>query len=425
MKKLTTLALAAGLIVAAAAPASAVDTKVSGHYLFSFQRAQTGFEGVDHEFAAQRFRLGLAFTASENLSGYTEFDAKENWYSNVSNSPTVRLAYMDWMIPGTAAKVRMGKFETGFVTDAFGANSVMGPGAEQTGIKVVAPVADWMTLAAMWARTGAPAAVANPGYDVSAGDNTDIFSAYANMKFDGISINPWVAAAFDQAGMTDHRAKAPATALAGDRQAYWGGVSAALTLFDPLTVKASASVGTHEYEGVADRNGWQVQAIASYKLAFGTPSFGFWYGSGDDKDAQYATQNWLPTTGSGKFAPVSTFTDNVWGLSKGQANGNIMGTWGLKLGLNGVSFLSGLTHDFAVAMYNGTNHDDAAAKASGITNYLTWSDTVYEFDFNTTYQIYKNLAANLELAYVINDLDDQTTKGDDDWRAALHFKYSF
>ena len=154
MKKLTTLALAAGLIVAAAAPASAVDTKVDGNYVFTFQRDQTGFQGADNEFVKQRLRLGLTLTASENLSGYVQFETKEGWKSNgTMDNVETRFAYIDWVIPGTSAKVRMGKFENAMLNDAFGPNSVMGPGGEQTGIKVVAPVTDWMEVAAMWGRT--------------------------------------------------------------------------------------------------------------------------------------------------------------------------------------------------------------------------------------------------------------------------------
>ena len=52
---------------------------------------------------------------------------------------------------------------------------------------------------------------------------------------------------------------------------------------------------------------------------------------------------------------------------------------------------------------------------------------MYEFDFDTTYQIYKNLTAKLELAYVLNDLDEDFAgaKTEDDWRAALSFRYAF
>ena len=54
-------------------------------------------------------------------------------------------------------------------------------------------------------------------------------------------------------------------------------------------------------------------------------------------------------------------------------------------------------------------------------------------DFNSTYQIYKNLVAVLELSYLFQDIDGNVwrtaagEKGDfsDAWRAALNFKYSF
>ena len=140
MKKLTTLALAAGLIVAAAAPASAIDTKVDGQYLFSFARSDYRFDGaafnaatgaaLNKEFAQQRIRLGLTFTASENLAGYVQFQSVDTWGSahNAIADTGVRQLYIDWMVPSTPVKVRLGKIQTGLPAHAFGQSMMMGPG---------------------------------------------------------------------------------------------------------------------------------------------------------------------------------------------------------------------------------------------------------------------------------------------------------
>ena len=446
MKKLTTLALAAGLIVAAAAPASAVDTKVDGQYLFSFGRAATGFAGQDLELARQRLRLGLTFTASENLSGYVQFQAREAWgtadniHDNINTvGVTHRMAYINWMVPTTSIKVRMGKFSHGMPGDAFGKNQVMNAGAVRTGIEISTPVTDWMDMGALWSRpvSDDDDATATTSYktawaagyaDVDQQNNSDTFGLYANLKFDGITVSPWVLFnTGDDGCFNENRGTDAAITAKADGVTYWGGLSTTLTMFDPLTIKASGAYGLRDYDGFLDRSGWYAQALATYKMDFGTPVFGFWYGSGDENDTEYAFRNWVPVT-KGAFTPSTTYHDNAFGLGGGQALGNICGTWGLKLGVQGVSFLEGLTHDFAVIMINGTNHGNmiTSGKADSTdTKYLTWSDTVYEFDFGTTYQIYKNLAANLELAYLINDLDDQSTKSEDDWRVALSFKYAF
>ena len=80
MKKLVTLLLAAGLVFSAANSASAVEVKTSGQLDFAFDWTQNMDEGsffqdIDdggteqkHFGAVQRFRLGLEFVMSENLS---------------------------------------------------------------------------------------------------------------------------------------------------------------------------------------------------------------------------------------------------------------------------------------------------------------------------------------------------------------------
>ena len=72
MKKLTTLLLAAGLVFAASAPASAVDVKMDGEYVFQFTRwAGLDFaeNGADFDRARQRVRLGMTASVSENQYG--------------------------------------------------------------------------------------------------------------------------------------------------------------------------------------------------------------------------------------------------------------------------------------------------------------------------------------------------------------------
>ena len=152
MKKLLTLMLAAGMTLAATSGASAVDVKISGTYDFSFSGSD-GINGTNsfmsssdyrhnadgelnpHHFDVyQRLRLGMTFTASENLSGYLQLQAgiSQNanngydWGTDVTGRNSylaVRQSYIDWMIPQTTIKVRMGKHLFGLPEDAFGKNA--------------------------------------------------------------------------------------------------------------------------------------------------------------------------------------------------------------------------------------------------------------------------------------------------------------
>ena len=58
---------------------------------------------------------------------------------------------------------------------------------------------------------------------------------------------------------------------------------------------------------------------------------------------------------------------------------------------------------------------------------LTLVSHIEHFHTVVGYQIYKNLAANLQLAYILNDADEELHEGYDEngWRAALSFKYAF
>ena len=86
----------------------------------------------------------------------------------------------------------------------------------------------------------------------------------------------------------------------------------------------------------------------------------------------------------------------------------------------------------------GTNENETAKvgnlyrdASNLLVGTLTEDDSVIEIDFDTTYQIYKNLSATLQLGYAIFDqskLDpfDLTAKEQDDvFRSALTFVYKF
>ena len=130
-----------------------------------------------------------------------------------------------------------------------------------------------------------------------------------------------------------------------------------------------------------------MQAKASYKMDFGTPVFGAWYFSGDDKD----DKGTMPSVG-GYFTPTRTLHDAAFAMGGGQCWYLPSGNWGVQAGIEGVSFLKDLSHDFLVTYMQGTNDK---ANATTDAKYMTEEDSLVSFDFISTYQIYKNLAAHL------------------------------
>ena len=450
MKKLVTLLAAAGMVVAASAPANAVDVKADTSWRLSFKAGETGFKGGNKEQIKQRLRLGLTAVASENLSGYFQFQiGKDDWGTTTNThgahaykagagsadatNMTLRQSYIDWTVPGTAAKVRMGRFALGLPADAMGYGNLVfsGDWGNKEGVAVSAPVTDWLGLTAMWTRVGAE------GSDTDTGLNDDLFAVVADLKFNGVSGSVYAAyAALDgseQFGSAFVNADGDwgtsgTNFQVAEGKAYWVGFTSTLSAFDPFTLKLSAAYGAFEADNdfggmLPETDGWHVQAMASYKLGFGTPFVGAWYMSGADKDGE----GYIPSIG-GYFTPTRTYHDAAKGLCGSQQFGLPSGNWGVQAGIEGVSFLSGLSHEFKVTYMEGTNEDGAYIANQAKSGWaLTEEDSLVEFDLVNTYKIYKNLSAHLELSYIISDFDSDANKAltEDDWRAELTFQYKF
>ncbi len=213
MKKLVTLLLAAGLVFSAANSASAVEVKTSGTMDFAFDWTQnigTNFQDYDdaginqkHFGAVQRFRLGLEFVMSENLSatyqaqvgtftwGGPATPAGENaggvLGSRAANIVT-RLAYLDWMVPNTSVKVRMGQQPVALPSFTFG-SPVLDDTA--TGVVVAAPLTDNFGLTGLWLRADSGFRRGNVNTEYRADDNFDIFGLIGDVKGDGFQVQPW------------------------------------------------------------------------------------------------------------------------------------------------------------------------------------------------------------------------------------------
>ena len=452
MKKITTVILAAGMFLSAASPASAVDVKMDGEYAFQLYMGEKLSSGNNFDMIGQRLRLGMTFTADDNLYGYFQVQvgtaanstATYDWGADTTGNSAkigMRQAYIDWKIPHTSVRVRMGRQLIALPMDAFGKSTIMQGWSGRDGITMTTPVTDWLNLTAFWMRGAYDDA--DSGNDTSLSEKSDYFALMSAFKFDGIAFTPYV-----MYGSLDRGASVSASSdantyfddkpkIGASGNAFWVGSNFVLSYFDPFVLKISGAYGTINYKGdtlkggnMNDREGWYVQAKASYKTAYGTPVLGAWYGSGDDSDAQYARQGWIPTN-VGRFHPTfGYFAGNNYPYNS--RRNNIGGTCGVQAGIEEVSFLDDLTHKFTVSYIRGTNSDAQAASMTP-ENYLTTGDSLVEFDLATTYKIYKNLSTVLELAYIINDFDKSDHHAyaashemdKDGWSASLLLLYKF
>ncbi len=491
MKKLMTLALAAGMLLGAATGASAIDFKAKGQWLMGFAAGDGSFvshtnkkgeskKAVDQDdafSAMQRVRLQLDAVASEALSGTVYFEIGDTtWGQNSSggalgadSTSVVELknAYIDWMVPNTDLKFRMG-IQAIAMPNVAGGSAVLDD--DVAGIVASYQFNENVGLTAVWARpfndnwdgdSSASNRWTPDGYQ-NYHDNVDLFALMVPLTFDGVKVTPWAmygmigANAWDgiDAG-TIGKGNYPqytmrpypyANGVWGDNikdintgkaygSAFWAGLPISVTAFDPLNIELDINYGYIESmgrysvmqqntgdwrRGDTKREGWLVKALVEYKLDWGTPGIFGWYSSGDDGNVKNGSERMPTLSGCGNF--MSFMGDANYGWGDGRLydkNLTYAGTWGVGLRLHDMSFVEDLKHSFRVAYWGGTNSPAMAKYVStsyGWDNgtvegpYLTTNDGLLEFNLVNSYQIYENLEANLELGYIVNMVDDDTWK---------------
>jgi hypothetical protein len=221
---------------------------------------------------------------------------------------------------------------------------------------------------------------------------------------------------------------------------WFAGISGEYKPFDPLRLALdfyySATENSH---ASTERNGWYVAGLAEYELPWFVPSLVAWFATGDDSNATNGSEQ--PLTLSGGFDPgARAYFDGRFSIANTIDKCDAGGTWGVSAQLNKVSFLKDLHHDFAVTYFQGTNNKNMPYTINqryggsvSPADYLTSKDSIIEVDFNSTYQIYKNLVTVLELSYLFQDIDgnvwrnadNKNAKFSDAWCATLNFRYKF
>ena len=482
MKKILTLMLAAGMLLGAASGARAIDFKASGEWLVGFGLGDGSLikdvndqkRHQDDTFnAGQRIRLQLDAVASETLSDTVFFEIGDQMWGQsesggalgADSTSVVKLknAYIDWMVPNTDLKLRMG-LQAVALPNVAGGSAIMDGDA-------AAVVASYqfnenVGLTALWMRplndnytgTNADGEAYGNGYKNYL-DNMDLFALMLPLKFDGVELTPWAMyglqgknTRFNEGGVETADGALNVTlpgyypgmnfgpgGLGHTGKSYgsmfWAGLPVAITAFDPLNIEFDINYGYVEAMGRYDvlkrgvesvlgnskREGWLVKALVEYKMDWGTPGIFGWYASGDDGNVKNGSERLPSIAGSGNFTSFMGDGNLAWGTGYNFYDNNLTyaGTWGIGLQIADVSFVEDLKHTFRVAYWGGTNSpsmvkymgsavawDDTTAVQDG--PYLTTNDGLLEFNLVNSWQIYENLEANLELGYIINMMDRDT-----------------
>lgn len=477
--------------------AQAIDFKISGQWKVAFQYsnvAPMGVNGADRFGALQVFRTQVDAVASENLSGTVLVEIGTNEWGQSSTGAAlgadgqvveIRYAYLDWMIPETEIKVRMGLqlLMLPGILSRWGFGAVFGH--DMAGISVSSPVyhSDSLNVDAsfFWAR---PYNDNSEEYYTDGStrhlDNLDVFALSVPIVTGPLKINPWVMYAmigkYALSGLRTVNEPAIVVPRGGlmpvmgsgsyvngfqsyvkglDRawgDGIWAGLCGEFFITDSLRFAFEGAYGSvnmgevRHYKGFggddtfqARRAGWYVGARLDYKLDWGTPGILAWYGPGDD-DNPYNGSERLPSFNTPFGVTALGFGGGDFDAVTWKVLGhNPSGMLGVVAQIDDISFIEDLTHVIRFGHYWGTNSPEMPKKANmtwpsrsdGPMGYLTTTDTAWEVNLVNRYKIYENLEVGLELAYVRLNLDGDTwgeaadAQLKDNYRISCLFMYSF
>ena len=429
MKRIVTLLLAAGLLFGAANSANAVDFKVKSEWIFGFNIAQMDLfskrngkqKNADDKFnAGQRIRLQIDAVASESLSGTVYFEIGDTMWGKGSHGAAlgadgttieVKQAYLDWLVPDSALRLRMGI--QGIMLPGVMGWAVLG--ADLAGITASYAINDNLSLTGFWGRPindnypGASDDLASPYYAGSHSgaqanylDNIDLFGLLLKARFDGLQLTPWImygmqgkyARFFENGGIYDNaisiRQGRPSQTLTSrypglnasgygaTSKAYgsmfWAGLPVKLTLWDPFSLEFEANYGAVEEMGRYDvytrgsrdprdtkrastqRQGWLFKALAEYKMDWGTPGLILWYGTGDDGNVKNGSERMPSLTPWHDIGNFLGGAGSDWAANDPYERSlSLDGTWGVGVQVRDISIWEDLKHTFRVAYWGGTN----------------------------------------------------------------------
>lgn len=488
MRKILTLILAAGMLFGSVVGVGAVEFKAKGEWVMSFDYGQngtfsggngmTGYSGSYDEFEAQqRIRLQMEAVVSEALSGAIFFEiGNQLWgkgdFANGNNtggaalgadgtkSIELRRAYIDWLVPHSNLKVRMGIQGLSFPSYTTSSQIFCDDVAAVT---LSYEFNDNVSITGFWARpfndnySGVMGSASN-GTQANYLDNMDMFSVVLPLTFEGIKVTPWlmvaaigpntfrdkdtnfgnygyykqdsvvsrhhVRAGMFPAGGARHNDGTPSSGSVGNYgTTWWGGLTGELSTWDPFRIAFDFNYGSvnNADDGRWNRSGWLGSMLFEYKLEWGVPGLYGWYSSGDDTN---------PANGSERMPYLSVvcidngfsnyaFNGQPYIAREGTVGYSMAGTWGIGARIKDVSFIDDIKHTLRANYIGGTNSPSMAKKLVGMgfsanTNqgtlgmdplYMTTSDKVLEIGLTNVYKISENLTTQLDIAYLATWLD--------------------
>ncbi len=472
MKRIITLALMAAFVLGMYASAQAAmevkmvgDARISANFRWNKNYTGWNASGTQTEEPLdiwERFRLRTDFVANEALKFRLGVKVEDTWGHNGftvdadSANLYVYQAYLQFKWPDTDVEITAG-YQSVTLPVASIWNGSLILDTETAAIIVSAPlIQDTLGLLAGFTRM----VDTNQRYDTTTTQVPDELDAYVlalPITLDGFTIIPWSvigvagnAANYAAAGIADNLVSAgylltPAGFRESQAVYWWAGGVFEVTAFDPIKFYADVIYGQG---AMGDRTknrrwGWFIDAAVEYTgWDVLTPQLFGWWSTGEDSSTTNGSER-LPNINTAWNCGNSFLMDGGQAFKDGYMGLNPIGSWGLGISLNDISFIENLSHRLTFAYARGTNSSKALRDANAALGYgnalfqmgrdLTVDEYVVGVNFDTQYMIYENLAAILETGWSHGEFQSsvwghrltQQARDGDAWKVAFGLQYKF
>lgn len=411
----------------------------------------------------ERFRVRADFVANEAVKFRLGLKVENTWGTGTftAANPEVAIevyqAYLQFKWPGCDIEVTAGLQDLSLPQSKAFYDSVIFGGDRAAALVITAPlIKDTLNLLIGYSRM----IDTNRTYDTTTtqvDDELDLYFLALPVKIDGFSVTPWTAigvagrsAGYFTTGFAEDLVSAgtfaaPALWKNNQNAYWWVGGAIEVSALDPVKFYADVIYGQGAMSDYSKsrRAGWFIDAALEYTgWDILTPQVFGWWSTGEDGSTRNGSER-MPTVRS-NWGPANSFLfDNSQILAKeGNMGINPVGTWGLAASLNNISFMEKLTHRLTFTYVRGNNSAQAIRDLNALMGSnpyftmgrdLTVNEYVYGLNFDTSYNIYENLAAVLETGWAHGYFQKSVWgrrlankgNGEDAWKVAFGLTYKF
>jgi len=418
----------------------------------------------------ERFRVRMDFVANEAVKFRLGVKVEDTWghgtftAANPTTALTVYLAFLQFKFPGCDADVTAGLQHVDLPHSKLFYNSPV-LGENMAALIVKTPLVDnTVSLLAGFGRL----IDTNRTYDTNSTQVADELDAYflaVPVTLEGFKATPWGALAvagrdanyftnkssqYGSSFFADNLTSAgtylsPALWKNDQNVVWWAGGAFEVSALDPVKFYADVIYGAAAQNDRKKngREGWFVDLGAEYTgWDVLTPQVYGWWSTGEDSSTGNGSERMpmiRPNWGPGHSF---LFDDNQELVKNSNMGMSPVGSWGLGVTLDDMSFVEKLSHRLTAIYVQGTNSSRAIRYLNSVMGSnpyfqmgrdLTVDEHVFGVNFDNKYMINQNLAAIVETGWAHGEfqksvwgrrLVSQSHDGDT-WKVSFGLSYKF